>query len=172
MTESFFAFSDPPRSSRRPGRQGGASWPFSGPVGQVPPDQLRVSDAERSEVLDLLCRHCAEGRLEQAELEERSAQVSAAKTRRELAAVLVDLPPLGTSTPQRSADTSALEPSPIRRHGFLRLLAACLAVWVLAGWVFGMLHVAAHFLVPWPLGVLALVLFVRSRRRRRWADRL
>ena len=53
---------------------------------------LRVSDAERSAIAELLRRHHAEGRLETAELEERVGRCYAAKTRGDLAALTADLP--------------------------------------------------------------------------------
>jgi len=60
------------------------------------PDQtLRVSDAERDETVRKLGDHAAVGRLTLDELEERSGQALAAKTRGELAALTSDLPQEG-----------------------------------------------------------------------------
>jgi len=55
-------------------------------------DGLRVSDAERDEVLSALGDHAAAGRLTLDELDERSGKVLAAKTRGELAELTSDLP--------------------------------------------------------------------------------
>ena len=55
-------------------------------------DSLRVSDAERDATLPPLGDHAAVGRLTLDELEERSGQALAAKTRGELAALTSDLP--------------------------------------------------------------------------------
>ena len=52
----------------------------------------RVGDADRAEVADLLARHFSEGRLDQAELDERLDLAMRAKTRADLLAVLADLP--------------------------------------------------------------------------------
>jgi len=57
-----------------------------------PDDAIRVSDAERDEVLKELGDNAAVGRLTLDELEERSGKVLAAKTRGELAEITRDLP--------------------------------------------------------------------------------
>jgi hypothetical protein len=55
-------------------------------------DEMRVSDAEREATLGALGEHAAIGRLTLDELEERSGQALAAKTRGELAVLTKDLP--------------------------------------------------------------------------------
>jgi hypothetical protein len=55
-------------------------------------DALRVSDAERDEVLSTLGDNAAAGRLTLDELDERSGKVLAAKTRGDLAELTKDLP--------------------------------------------------------------------------------
>jgi uncharacterized protein DUF1707 len=57
-----------------------------------PADSLRVSDAERDQVLHVLSDHAAVGRLTLDELEERSSRALAAKTRGDLATLTGDLP--------------------------------------------------------------------------------
>lgn len=148
-----------------------AARPSAGDGGRVAPDEMRVSQAERSEVVDLLCRHYAEGRLDEAELdeaelEERTARAQAAKTRAELSRLLWDLPLL-----DGSPEPAVLPARPGRRHGFLWLAGVCLTVWVLAAWVFGTLDAAAHLFVPWPFLIVAVILIARSRRHRCWARR-
>jgi hypothetical protein len=59
---------------------------------EQPDDALRVSDAERDEVLSALGDHAAAGRLTLDELDERSGQVLVAKTRGELTQLTRDLP--------------------------------------------------------------------------------
>ncbi|MBR7835010.1 DUF1707 domain-containing protein [Actinospica durhamensis] len=54
--------------------------------------EIRTSDAERDQTLALLQRHFADGRLTLAELEERIADASEAKTRGQLRALIADLP--------------------------------------------------------------------------------
>ncbi len=53
---------------------------------------FRLSDAERAEALDVLAEHVRTGRLDIVEYDERSAAVSAARTRSDLAPVFSDLP--------------------------------------------------------------------------------
>ncbi len=68
---------------------GGADW---SPPRNVPEGALRVSDADRSEVSELLSRHFSDGRLDAAEFDARLDRTVKAKTRTELRAVLADLP--------------------------------------------------------------------------------
>ncbi|HJZ27813.1 MAG TPA: DUF1707 domain-containing protein, partial [Streptosporangiaceae bacterium] len=68
-----------------------------------PDDSLRVSDAERDEVVRTLGDHAAVGRLTLDELEDRSGRALTAKTRGELASLTTDLP--------REAGVATLAPS-------------------------------------------------------------
>jgi hypothetical protein len=60
--------------------------------------QLRVSDADRENVMARLEAHCAAGRLSPDELLERTEAARTAIPRAELAAVLRDLPPVAALT--------------------------------------------------------------------------
>jgi hypothetical protein len=79
-----------------------------------PDESLRVSDAERDVTLRTLGDHAAVGRLTLDELEERSGQALAAKTRGELAALTSDLPVEGAqgsrSAPARARDAQPKRP--------------------------------------------------------------
>lgn len=55
---------------------------------------LRVSDAERSDVADRLAKHYGDGRLTQDEFNERVDQAMNAKTQSDLSGLFTDLPPL------------------------------------------------------------------------------
>jgi hypothetical protein len=78
---------------------------------------IRVSDAERTEMADRLAAHFAEGRLNQAEFDERVAQAMNAKTRGDLSGLCDDLPepgPAGTpGTPVRGQHNPA---HPVRHY--------------------------------------------------------
>ncbi len=63
-----------------------------GAVGPVDPRELRVSDAERTHVVNVLQKAIGHGMLSLDEFTERTDRALAAKTRGELNAVLVDLP--------------------------------------------------------------------------------
>ena len=68
---------------------------------------MRVSDAERAEVADQLAQHYGDGRLDQAELDERLSRAMSAKTRADLTGITDDLPEV-------SADARARPASPAR----------------------------------------------------------
>jgi hypothetical protein len=63
-----------------------------------PDESLRVSDAERDDVLRTLGDHAAVGRLTLDELEDRSGRALTAKTRGDLATLTSDLPAVGTAS--------------------------------------------------------------------------
>ena len=62
---------------------------------------MRVSDADRAEVADQLAQHYGEGRLDQAELDERLGRAMSAKTHADLAGLTADLPHLDTRPSRR-----------------------------------------------------------------------
>ena len=55
---------------------------------------MRLSDADREQLYELLSRHAAAGRITMDELERRVALAAAAQTREEATALVDDLPPL------------------------------------------------------------------------------
>ena len=70
---------------------------------------IRVSDAERAAVADRLAAHFGEGRLNQAEFDERVAKAMNATTRGDLSGLLDDLPepePQGTPGRRCAASTA------------------------------------------------------------------
>lgn len=107
---------------------------------------MRVSDAERHEVADKLSKHFGDGRLDQAEFNERMEKAMAAKTRADFAGLLDDLP---------NADPPA--PPPRRRPPILTLLVVIIAAAIL-----GSLLAHPHI----PLLLIALLVFFAMRRRR------
>ena len=139
--------------------------------------ELRVSDAERADVADRLSKHYGDGRLDQAEFNERLDRAMSATTRSDLSGLLADLP--GTEPPPETGRPGRprppREPRPPRGpwphggHGGYwprRVLAAALVlvIAVVAG------HVLVRLYVPWLLiGVLAILWFRYGpwHRRRR-----
>jgi hypothetical protein len=67
---------------------------FRGPYSD---QHLRVSDAERQAVADRLAEHYGDGRLDQAEFDERVGRAMSAKTRADLSGLFDDLPETGAS---------------------------------------------------------------------------
>lgn len=61
-------------------------------MNEVPSPQLRISDQDRESALSALGEHMSVGRIDIDEFGERSARVTAAKTRGELSEVFLDLP--------------------------------------------------------------------------------
>jgi hypothetical protein len=154
-------------SHRQPGSYGRAPWWWDpvrtgGASGHdVDPSSMRVSNVERAEVTNALCRHFGDGRLDDAELEDRLARAAAAKTRADLAPLLADLPRLDPDVPV----VTARRP---RRHLAWVLVAVVVLVsfgWSIAGWAVGLLPVPFH--VPWLLVALVVVVFLRRGRHHR-----
>ncbi len=116
---------------------------------------MRVSDAERSEMADILSKHYAEGRLDESEFKVRLDKAMSATTRRDLSGLLNDLP--------------SLNPEPVRpKHLFVRRVWWAFSAFAVLSIAFALFAVMtpAHF--PWPLLliVLAFLWFRRSGRYR------
>jgi hypothetical protein len=128
---------------------------------------LRVSDAERNAVVERLSAHFSEGRLDQAEFDERVSQAMAAKTRGDLDGLFDDLPdpePAGAPGTGRKVDSSA--PYRMRRrHGGRSILMVALVVAL----AIALGHAVAAVFVPWfwvAALVVAIVFVTRSTRAR------
>ena len=86
---------------------------------------IRVSDAERTEVTDRLAVHFGEGRLTQAEFDERAAQAVNAKTRGDLRGLFDDLPEPGPAVDSGVSVRGEHGPAPAVRsyvHPFVLVL--------------------------------------------------
>ena len=119
---------------------------------------MRVGDAERAEVADLLARHFSDGRLDQAELDERLDLTMRARTRADLLAVLADLP--GPPAPSFAPPPTERVPRPAARpRRTLRPLPGILLVVALV-------LLLGHFEF-WLLVVALVCLVLLCRRRRR-----
>jgi hypothetical protein len=118
-----------------------------------PGPDMRVSDADRTEMADRLSKHYSDGRLDEAEFNERLDRAMSAKTESDLRGLLADLP---GPQPQRG------HPRPERQRGSLgRILLLALFI-VLA------VAVGQAVLDMWPLWVLvALGLFIWLRYNNR-----
>ncbi len=141
---------------------------------------IRVSDADRNAVAEVLAQHYTDGRLDQAEFDERMSRTMAAKTRGDLAGLFDDLPDLDNPDGPGRANSTGTPAGPTRpyrprrrRSGALRL--ALLVVLVLtcadiAGHALASLFFVGFFVGPliWAFVILAAVLAIsRSRRRPR-----
>jgi hypothetical protein len=120
---------------------------------------LRISDTERAEVADLLSKHYGDGRLDQAEFNERLDQAMRAKTYADLNDLFVDLP--RTDAEVTEAPKAG---HPARQHrlpGLAFLVVAVIVVAITAG------HVLAWTGSIWVwLLVLAAVIYAAQSRRK------
>lgn len=139
------------RGKQAPGEEGARRTPTWTPPRRL---DLRVADADRRAVADVLAEHYAEGRLDAAEHQERVAQAMVARTGADLVPLLADLPPLSPEAEPRA---------PRRPRRLMPVLLAAFAALLVAGWTVAWVHVHVGLLV---LALVAL-LFVRRRRRRR-----
>jgi len=122
---------------------------------------LRVSDAERDSVVAELGEHFQQGRLDQAEFEERITTALAARTGRDLSGLLADLPPAREqfSVPQPRARF----PRPLLAAPLLVALILIAGV-ATGGW--------QHGWMPWPLLWLIPIMVLRLNWwRRKWQRR-
>jgi hypothetical protein len=149
---------------------------------RIGPDlNMRVSDAERAEVADRLARHFGDGRLDQAEFDERVSRVMAAKTVADFQGLFDDLPDLPGDSPNGFPGGTAKAPgtpppaagyAARRRRGPLRGPVRALLTFVL---VLVAANIVWHAVFGWaaPLVVLAAIvvaIMLVSRRGRRSCD--
>ena len=129
---------------------------------------LRVSDADRNAVTERLAAHYSDGRLDQAEFDERVSQAMQAKTRGDLDGLFDDLPdpePAGAS-----GKGSATVPYRRRRRGgFVRTLLLVVLVIALLSFMGHVFTAMTWFFIPWfwIAAVVAVVLLVNRSSRAR-----
>jgi Domain of unknown function (DUF1707) len=111
---------------------------------------MRISDADRAEVADHLSKNYGEGRLDQAEFNERLDRAMRAKTQSDLTGVLSDLPGV---EPARQPPRS-----PQRRRYFRVLLLIVAVVAVFIAWQ----NLVRPYLA-WMLVALLAYLWLRQR---------
>lgn len=114
---------------------------------------IRASDAERNEVSERLSRHFTDGRLDQAEFQQRLGRAMGATTRGDLAGLFDDLP--------RLPDDPAV---PQHRPRRFRPVLGMVVLLFVALWVVGITASVLHF--SWVLVAVALLLFWRHGHRR------
>jgi hypothetical protein len=145
---------------------------------------MRVSDAERAEVADRLGRHFADGRLDQAEFDERISRAMAAKTVGDLRGMFDDLPGDGpddnaddtrTTAFAGSGRASGVSPSAgcatARRRGRGPVRTVLLVVLLLVAaniaW-----HMVGFWITPvaWLVIIAAIIVAVSKHHTRRSGD--
>jgi hypothetical protein len=139
--------------------------------------QLRISDAERTEVADRLSRHYSDGRLDQAEFNERLDRAMKAKTRGDLSGLFADLPPIDEpgkavkAMPTTDRRPEARRPLP-RVLGLILIVVVAVIVARALMWpFFGLFGFFGHVLfvpVPWiAIAVIAFLCWRYATRHRR-----
>jgi hypothetical protein len=145
---------------RAPWARGSASRPSAS---HADPN-MRVSDAERAEVADRLSKHYSDGRLDEAEFNERIDQAMRAKTHADLSGLLTDLPASEASETPKAGHAPGTAPVPRprparRNHRFLELVL--IIVVAVVAW-----NVLVHSFIPWLLiGVIAVLWLLYGPRR-------
>ena len=135
---------------------------------------IRVSDAERNAVAELLGQHYADGRLDQAEFDERVNRTMAAKTRGDLQGLFDDLPETdasadGPAGPGGPSGPAVRYRGHVRRnHGIVRSIVLLVALFIAANLAWHAFTASLFFFQPliWAAAIVAVVYLVsRSRRR-------
>jgi hypothetical protein len=128
---------------------------------------IRVSDAERNAVTERLAAHYSDGRLDQAEFDERVSRAMTAKTRGDLEGLFDDLPDPEPAGASGTGGTGPSVPYRLRRRrGPARpilLVALIIALAIALG------HTVAAFFIPWfwvAVFVVAILFITRSSRAR------
>ncbi|HVB46413.1 MAG TPA: DUF1707 domain-containing protein [Streptosporangiaceae bacterium] len=122
---------------------------------------MRVSDAERSDVADQLSKHYSDGRLDQAEFNERLERAMNAKTRADFHGLFTDLPD-EPAEPAPGAQRAAAIIRPRRRYPLPRILFLALVVVIAAVATRPLLH----SVFPWLLIAVVAFLWLHDGRRR------
>jgi hypothetical protein len=134
----------------------------SAPRGRSNP-HMRISDAERAEVTGRLSQHYSDGRLDQAEYNERLDRAMNAKTQSDLDGLFADLPGGEEEEPSpRRAPVARSEVA--RRPALHRVLFLALIVLI----AIGVGHAMTQFYIPWLLiGLLVYLWFRHGPGQRR-----
>jgi len=131
---------------------------------------IRVSDADRAAVAEQLGVHYADGRLDQAEFDERISRTMAAKTRGDLAGLFDDLPDPGAAGAPDSRGPGGPAPyvRPRRRAGGFRLLVLLAIVIIACATAWHAMNTFLFFNIPWfPIIVIIAIVAFATRHRRR-----
>jgi uncharacterized protein DUF1707 len=128
--------------------------------GGHPSPDIRVSDAERQDVADQLSKHYGDGRLDQAEFNERMERAMSAKTHSDFAGLFADLPDL-------TEHGTNVAPAPVNRpparSPMFRIAIVILII--VAAAVIG--QALVHSFFPWLLLGLIAFLWLRHHESHR-----
>jgi Domain of unknown function (DUF1707) len=137
---------------------------------------IRVSDSERNAVAELLGQHYADGRLDQAEFDDRVSRTMAAKTRGDLQGLFDDLPETdaaadGPAGPSGPSGPALRYRGSVRRGGggIVRPLVLLVALFIVANLAWHAFTASLFFFQPliWAAAIVVVVYLVSKSRRRR-----
>src|ERR1700677_1293986 len=133
---------------------------------------IRVSDADRNAVAEQLGAHYADGRLDQAEFDERISRTMAAKTRGDLAGLFADLLPDpgagGGAGGTGPGGPTAPYVRPRRRGGAFRSLVLLAIVIIVCSTAWHAMNSFFFFNIPWfPIAVIVAIVLLVGRHHRR-----
>ena len=129
---------------------------------------MRVSNAERTEVADLLSKHYGDGRLDEDEFNERLDQAMKAKTQADLHGVFADLPDdMPSAQAPGIEEPRQIVPQRRRRGLFPRVVFIIFAVLVVSAIWHALMHpfwglAMGGFYFPWLLIAAVAFLVWRS----------
>jgi hypothetical protein len=142
-------------------------------VTEVPSPQLRISDQERESALSALGDHMTAGRIDIDEYGDRSARITAAKTRGELGELFADLPQphptyggtaVAASPPEDTAPAPQPEPSTavagLRGWSGGQRLAASI---VPLAWLVAIVLISTGVVAAWPMIALPIACTIFGR---------
>jgi hypothetical protein len=139
---------------------------------------MRISDADRADVADRLSQHYSDGRLDQAEFNERLDRAMKAKTQSDLTGLFTDLPPIDVPAKAVKAvspqDKRPRNRRPIHRTlGLILIIVVAVIVARALTWpLFSLVGFFGHAVfVPIPWILIALVAFLCWRYVVRRRDR-
>jgi len=136
---------------------------------------MRASDAERADVADRLSKHYQDGRLDQAEFNERLDRAMNAKTRADFSGLFSDLPDLpdpadkaGQSGKNGQTSRPPFNPGRVEQrqarrssmHYIVFLGFIALVTYIVA-------HTLMHSFLPWALLAVVAFLWLRNEHMRR-----
>ncbi len=130
---------------------------------------IRVSDAERNAVTERLAAHYSDGRLDQAEFDERVGRAMAAKTRGDLEGLFDDLPDAEPAGAPGNGGPGSAVPYRRRRSGLGRTIVLFVLILAIMSMTW---HAFTAFYIPWFwIAVLAAVVLFATRSARHRHDR-
>jgi hypothetical protein len=139
---------------------------------QIPPHQLRASDADRDHIASMLREGYSEGRLTIEEFQERLQQAYAARTHGELAVLIADLPARPAPPPPPVPAASVPRDVYWRRFNEIVLRYVVWSLFLIGIWAATGRH--GSFWPIWPIIIFGFfafsrVLGIETRERKRMA---